>query len=163
MIGTTSSRFHITMNLPDTAHTFLPTFVGLFDDHEVSLFPPSRLPIVHLYCFVKEKKNSNGQLQKGYAEAKAQELVETALSIRLPRTAEVFNVRNVAPNKDMVRVSFALPKEVLLDSRRQAKRSHDETNVAEVKELKIDDMECDGLTPQNGVEGTPSAKRSKLA
>lgn len=151
------------MNLPDTAHTFLPTFVGLFDDHEVSLFLPNRLPIIHLYCFVKEKKDANGQLQKGYAEATAKELVERALSIRLPRTAEAFNVRNVAPNKDMVRVSFALPEEVLRDCQRKAKRSHDETNVAEVKELKIDDMECDGDTPQNGVEDTSLAKRSKLA
>lgn len=158
-----SSKFHIAMNLPDTAHTFLPAFVGLFSEPELSLFTDGRLPTAHLYCFVKEQKNANGQLQKGHAEAVARKLVEEALDMRLSRTAEVLNVRNVAPNKDMVRVSFTLPREVLARSPCRTKRSHDETNLAEVKELRIDDVEYDGDAATNGRDEVSSTKRPKLA
>lgn len=94
---------HITMNLPASAVEFLDIFVGLFTSDE--LVHCSVLPIVHVYCFAK-----------GDDPRKiARDLVESNLGITLSNSTlqEVFNVRNVSPKKEMMRVSFVLTSDIL--------------------------------------------------
>ncbi len=100
-----SSKFHVTMNLPSTSHTFLPAFLGLFNENELSGIKESHLPIVHVYCFMKNKEDP---------ETEAKKLVEETLDKDISASIiEIFNVRNVAPNKEMIRISFTLTKEIL--------------------------------------------------
>lgn len=59
---------------------------------------------VHCYCFVKEEDR--------FGEARKK--VEEGLGSPIGSDAEVKLVRSVAPNKDMMRVTFDVPSEVLL-------------------------------------------------
>nr|CAD7567659.1 unnamed protein product [Timema californicum] len=98
------SIMHITINLPAMAVTFLPSFVGLFTTEEMYAHVVKNYPIVHVYCFVKGD-NPNAQAQK---------LVEENLGYFLTdNLKEIFLVRNVSTNKNMMRVSFVLNQNVL--------------------------------------------------
>lgn len=101
-----NSKYHITMNLPSTSHTILPALLRLFQSDELSAVLKESLPIVHFYCFIHSKEET---------ETKARELVEQTLYTNIAdEVLEICNVRNVAPNKKMVRVSFHLSKAVLV-------------------------------------------------
>ncbi|XP_034249624.1 tRNA (guanine(37)-N1)-methyltransferase [Thrips palmi] len=94
---------HITMNLPAMAVEFLKNFKFLFLESE----KPSTFisPIVHVYCFIKNAEDSSKA---------AQELVEHHLGTELNENLKkVFLVRTVSNNKDMMRVSFSLPENIL--------------------------------------------------
>jgi tRNA (guanine37-N1)-methyltransferase len=99
---------HITMNLPALAITFLDVFRGLFSDSKhLRDLPGDLLPKVHVYGFSK-------------AEDKAKhirERCEKYLGVNLDEQhlEEVAFVRNVAPNKDMMRASFLVPASVMFD------------------------------------------------
>ncbi|GLG97249.1 tRNA (guanine(37)-N1)-methyltransferase [Gryllus bimaculatus] len=96
------ASIHITMNLPASAVTFLSAFHGLLCD--IDELSWKTCPIVHVYCFV------GGENPK----VDAQTLVEENLGSQLDENLiEVFYVRNVAPNKEMMRVSFKLSNAVL--------------------------------------------------
>ncbi|CAG2062516.1 unnamed protein product, partial [Timema podura] len=98
------SIMHITINLPAMAVTFLQSFVGLFTTEEMYAHAVKNYPIVHVYCFVKGD-NPNAQAQK---------LVEENLGYYLTdNLKEIFLVRNVSTNKNMMRVSFVLNQNVL--------------------------------------------------
>lgn len=97
---------HITMNLPAMAVEFLDAFRGFLNDDEANEFSKQQLnfPTVHVYCFAK------GDDTKTLARA----LVEDNLGLPLTDNLEgIYFVRNVAPNKDMYRVSFRLTNEIL--------------------------------------------------
>ena len=99
---------HITMNLPALAITFLDVFRGLFkESHEWREVSNSMLPKVHAYGFSKAENKA----------ADIQERCEKYLGQRLDSVhlEEVAFVRNVAPNKDMLRASFFVPKTVMFD------------------------------------------------
>lgn len=97
-------RVHILMNLPALAVEFVNAFRGL-------LAPPMRehmkwqaLPTIHCYCFS----------QSDQPEDDAKQTVERVLGCSLsPDSHEVRRVRNVAPNKDMLCVTFTLPEHIL--------------------------------------------------
>lgn len=95
---------HVIMNLPASAVTFLDAFRGLYrsvpkDQRET--FP---LPKVHCYCFSKSEKDPDKD---------AVAMVERNLGHCLePGSWTGFRVRDVAPNKLMMRVSFQLPASV---------------------------------------------------
>ena len=96
---------HIVMNLPALAITFVDVFSGLFSDRQEYLDQCDVLPQVHVYCFSK-------------AEKKMEDVVRTCQSHLGHRLDEsdvqgVHFVRNVAPNKDMMRIDFTPPKRVL--------------------------------------------------
>lgn len=91
---------HIVMNLPAMALEFLDAFRGLLDQE---LSCDANLPVVHCYGFSK-------------ADDPQKEVVDRAsssLGFSLEGRCSVHLVRNVAPNKEMMCVSFTLPEEVL--------------------------------------------------
>ena len=91
---------HIIMNLPAIAVQFLDTLQGLFLSVPHDRRDTIRLPTVHCYCFSKSEE----------PDKDSREMVETHLGTHLAEgTYSVFNVRQVAPNKAMMRVSFQLP------------------------------------------------------
>ena len=94
---------HVIMNLPASAVEFLDVFRGLFRVVPVDLRKTVQLPTVHCYCFLKSQ----------VPEEDALKLVEANLGANLPEGSYTISlVRDVAPNKLMMRVSFQLPAEV---------------------------------------------------
>lgn len=103
------SKVHVIMNLPATAVTFLTAFKGLFSVVEMERV--KALPLVHVYCFVKGERDSSEM---------AKELVENELNCSITNNVdEITFVRNVAPSKDMMRVSFQLSENILLSGKRK--------------------------------------------
>lgn len=97
----------VVMNLPEMGKEFLKYFVGLIDDKAVlDQWNAEECPIlINVYCFVRGDDLS----------AAARESVEEQLQNKLSpdEVHEISFVRNVAPNKDMMRVSFYLSKLLL--------------------------------------------------
>ena len=102
---------HIIMNLPASAVEFLDTFKGIYgkispeltqDKAKIGVGSIRKLPKVHCYCFSKA--------EDPVSDAKMQVL--TRLGVAQLENCEVYSVRNVAPKKMMMCVSFALPREV---------------------------------------------------
>ncbi|XP_023225378.1 tRNA (guanine(37)-N1)-methyltransferase-like [Centruroides sculpturatus] len=100
------SKIHIVMNLPASAAEFLNEFIGFYSDLTDDEY--GEMPFIHCYCFIKDADN--------YKEA-AKQTIEFYLQYQLKTDVEVTFVRNVSPNKEMMRVSFKLPKEVTLQSK----------------------------------------------
>ncbi|KAL8663764.1 MAG: hypothetical protein Q9202_003578 [Teloschistes flavicans] len=103
---------HYILNLPASATTFLPSFVGLYAGHE-HLFEPhtgTRLPMVHVYCFSTKSDDNKAEEGKIYNEVSEQ------LGYRTGGVGkdemEIWDVRDVAPQKRMFCASFRLPAEV---------------------------------------------------
>ncbi|XP_014599190.1 PREDICTED: tRNA (guanine(37)-N1)-methyltransferase [Polistes canadensis] len=102
-----TGKEHIAMNLPASAVEFLDIFPNLFSPEEIEKVS-SNPPIIHLYCFVKLRKNENPWNV-------AILLVENKLGCKLYQDSlvDVHNVRNVSPKKEMMRVSFLLTENIL--------------------------------------------------
>ncbi|KAG7466263.1 hypothetical protein MATL_G00162880 [Megalops atlanticus] len=95
---------HVVMNLPALALEFLDAFRGLLDpglSQDVG-----GLPRVHCYGFSKQDDPHRDVVDRASA----------SLGAPLEGRCSVHLVRNVAPNKEMMCVSFALPKEVLFSN-----------------------------------------------
>ncbi|KAL6761801.1 tRNA-methyltransferase [Haematococcus lacustris] len=90
---------HAVMNLPATAVQFLDAFRGALDPQR---WEGSLLPMVHVYTFKTAAETDADILAK----------VELHLGGPLDSAPEVVNVRDVAPNKLMLCVSFQLPAAV---------------------------------------------------
>lgn len=103
-------KMHITMNLPAMAVEFLDAFCGLMHGYVGAIEPQ---PLVHVYCFAKGDDPA----------VIAKDLVEDNLGHKLGTNLQgVHFVRNVAPNKDMFRVSFYLTREILCTKKSASKR-----------------------------------------
>lgn len=94
---------HIVMNLPAMAIEFLDVFRHLLDGELGS----ADLPTVHCYSFSKHDEPARDVRER--AEARLGTSLEGCCSVEL--------VRNVAPHKEMMRVSFRLPAELLYKER----------------------------------------------
>lgn len=107
---------HYVMNLPATALTFLPNFIGLFSDPEDRALLPSGtvMPMIHAYCF---STKSDDNVAEGI---KICEEISKQLGYEMtPQTPHltIWDVRDVAPQKRMFCASFRLPEEVAFRER----------------------------------------------
>lgn len=123
---------HIAMNLPALSVTFLDAFVGLLKENDKNIKSSQSIPIpiIHCYLFVKGVDDSKFM---------AQELVEQHIGFKLipgETLKEISFVRNVAPNKDMMRVDIFLTSDILFDNISQ-KRLNDSCNDDEVPSKKL--------------------------
>lgn len=91
---------HVVMNLPALALDFLDAFRGLLYQEPSC---DENLPTVHCYGFSKDDNPDTDVVKRA----------SSSLGVPLENRCSVHFVRNVAPNKDMMCVSFTLPKEVL--------------------------------------------------
>lgn len=113
---------HIIMNLPASAIEFLDILPDWFTHEEFKKVCLKPL-IFHVYCFVKANKTDNvcklGRL-----------LVEQKLGYTLSTDAivNIQDIRDVAPNKEMVRVSFLLKESMLKDKEPAMKKLKIEMN-----------------------------------
>lgn len=111
---------HYVMNLPATAITFLPSFIGLYSNIPGissadirKMFAPhteTPLPMVHVYCF-STKSDDNILETKEICEEISRQL-EFEITPNKTADMQVWDVRDVAPKKRMFCASFRLPKEV---------------------------------------------------
>lgn len=100
---------HYVMNLPASALTFLPSFIGIYVEHEALFYPhtETQLPLVHVYCFSSKSDDNAAEKVKickeisGYLEFKINDI-----------EVEITDVRDVSPSKRMFCASFRLPAEV---------------------------------------------------
>ncbi len=92
---------HVILNLPAIAVEFLDAFKGLFSSVSLNIRPNMVLPKVHCYCFCK-----------GAVEDAIQQVQQNLGTVLDPASFSVFEVRDVAPKKLMMRVSFDLPPSV---------------------------------------------------
>lgn len=112
-------KIHVAMNLPANAVEFLDAFRGLISSDVLSRASRRIYPIVHVYCFAKGDK----------LDQVARSMVEQQLGLKFGDNLEgIHFVRNVAPNKDMYRVSFYLTEEILcgdIEEKKSLKRPGD--------------------------------------
>ena len=108
---------HYILNLPASALTFLPNFIGLYSGHD-HLFHPStgtKLPMIHVYYF--STKSDDNKIE----EAKICEEIGRQLGYEFRgiegAEMEIWDVRDVAPQKRMFCASFRLPAEVAFRER----------------------------------------------
>ncbi|KAM6961271.1 LOW QUALITY PROTEIN: tRNA (guanine(37)-N(1))-methyltransferase, partial [Aplochiton taeniatus] len=95
-----TAAIHVVMNLPAMALEFLDAFRGLLDQE---LPANANLPKVHCY----------GSPRLTIPKKEVVERASSRLGFSLEGRCSVHLVRNVAPNKEMMCVSFTVPKEVL--------------------------------------------------
>ncbi|NWU93629.1 TRM5 methyltransferase, partial [Upupa epops] len=94
------TSFHIVMNLPALAIEFLDIFRHLLAGEPCSA---ACLPMVHCYGFSKHHNPTKD----------IQERAEASLGTSLDGRCATYLVRNVAPNKEMLCISFQIPVDVL--------------------------------------------------
>ena len=113
------------MNLPASATQFLSAFVAIFKEEDMSKFrvlDESTLPLIHVYAFSKTDNHEN--------ELKAE--CEKELGTTL-RDINISFVRNVAPQKDMFRITIPLDLDILSGSNKLGNN-----NESESKRQKLD-------------------------
>lgn len=88
---------HVIMNLPASALTFLDVFQGILSRTKWK----GTMPRLHCYCFVRSNDTIEGVIKN------AEKVIGGP--IKQPR---VWEVRDVAPNKTMICLSFDLPEVV---------------------------------------------------
>lgn len=105
------NKVHVTMNLPAIAVEFIKYFHNLFEWEEIL---DNFLPTLHVYSFVKT--------DKGYEEGLKLVMEKYLNNVLKEDIQEILRVRNVAPNKEMVRISFQMRKEMLCKPESSKKR-----------------------------------------
>ena len=91
---------HIVMNLPAKAIEFLSALKALLDGQPCG---SELLPTVHCYSFSKDANPAKDVQQRA----------ATVLGISLEACSSVHLVRNVAPNKEMLCITFRIPAAIL--------------------------------------------------
>jgi tRNA (guanine37-N1)-methyltransferase len=110
---------HFIMNLPASAITFLPSFIGLYSQPHIQTFLKNLqssgkffLPTIHVYCFSTKSEDNIAEGHKICEEISRQLDFEMHPGKIEEGGVEVFDVRDVAPKKRMFCASFRLPEEV---------------------------------------------------
>ncbi|GAV28847.1 hypothetical protein PMKS-002324 [Pichia membranifaciens] len=111
---------HYVMNLPDSAITFVDSYIGLFSNgypslskEEVKQLTGYKLPVINVHHFEKYKEEEiEGDVEEELKRRMHQKVVEQ-LNFEIPIQSLKFHlVRQVAPCKLMYCISFELPEEV---------------------------------------------------
>lgn len=118
---TSENKVHVTMNLPAIAVEFIKYFNDLFEWEEIS---DHSLPILHVYTFVKTDIS--------YEEGLKSIMMEYFSNIKEEDIQEILRVRNVAPKKEMVRITFQTRKEMLCKSEIIKKRKLNDNCIENV-------------------------------
>lgn len=106
-------QFHIIMNLPAIAVEFLDEFVGLAVDRNdqilLDLYKENKLimPTIYCYCFHQFDLDKEEMIKR----------VKNRLNYENLSDIETLFIRKVAPTKEMYRITFKLPKEVLFSEK----------------------------------------------
>ncbi|CAK4032448.1 tRNA (guanine(37)-N1)-methyltransferase [Lecanosticta acicola] len=104
---------HFVMNLPATAISFLPSFIGLYPACVRQHLPSDfEMPLVHVYCF---NTKSDDNVEEGFkiCEEISKQLGHDVAPGRIEDGhVQIYDVRDVAPKKRMFCASFRLPKDV---------------------------------------------------
>lgn len=102
------------MNLPAISTTFLTNFRSLFKEKVVIL---EKMPKIYIHCYYFAKKYAQDEKsQRSMEELKIEaiDLIRSKIDNQCQceeLTIEI--VRSVAPNKDMIRVTFLLDRDIL--------------------------------------------------
>jgi tRNA (guanine37-N1)-methyltransferase len=151
---------HVIMNLPAMSLTFLDVFRGIFSASEKAT-PGFRLPTIHCYCFCPKLADTT----EFFAEK-----CRTYMGATVPNPS-IMQVRNVAPNKNMLCVSFSLPEAIAFDSNGATRPSVDDSklqheSVSETsrgeKRNSSDNANADSTDSIDSTDGTISTKRRKV-
>ncbi|KAF2270654.1 hypothetical protein CC78DRAFT_611534 [Lojkania enalia] len=109
---------HYVMNLPASAITFLPSFIGLYSNvpgvssdevRQLLARTNTPLPMIHAHCFSTKSDDNIAETQEICAEISRQ--LNYEITLNTP-DLQVWDVRDVAPKKRMFCASFRLPEEV---------------------------------------------------
>lgn len=104
---------HFILNLPATAITFLPSFIGVYPPQVLEHLPKDlEMPLVHCYCF---STKSDDNVEEGFkiCEEISRQLQHEMKPGKIEDGGvEIYDVRDVAPKKRMFCASFRLPEEV---------------------------------------------------
>jgi tRNA (guanine37-N1)-methyltransferase len=113
---------HVIMNLPASAVEFLDVFVNLFPADF------GKLPTIHCYTFLNKEEQPEEEAKKAvYQMLGTDQVVFT----------EIFDVRNIAPKKNMYCISFKMPASVAyLQS--DSKRKSQEISEQEEKKARLE-------------------------
>lgn len=128
-----SGREHISMNLPALATEFLDVFRDWLSPEEAERVA-EKPPTVHLYCFVKLGKDEDPvKISKLVVEDKLGSILsdESLVDIR--------NVRNVSPNKEMMRVSFLLTRDILRRDGNDEEPTNKKARIERSDSIYVDD------------------------
>ena len=165
----TKPKIHILMNLPALAPTFLPTFVGLFnniDDEcllDREMFNVLGLEhIAYCYCFLK------GSYEDPKAQVKI--MIEENLGRKLThhQLIDISRIRNVAPSKEMYRAEIRLDEDILFDTKVPVsimRNTHITSSNGTPKRVSIDESikkRSRDDSPDNSINETNS-KRFKVS
>ncbi|GAB5572917.1 E3 ubiquitin-protein ligase RNF139 isoform X4 [Prionailurus iriomotensis] len=115
---------HIVMNLPAKAIEFLSVFKLLLDGPPCGI---ELLPIVHCYSFSKDPNPAKDVQQRAGA----------VLGISLEACSSVHLVRNVAPNKEMLCITFRIPAAVLYKNQTLTLENQDDPPLKRQKTDKV--------------------------
>jgi len=123
---------HAVMNLPQTATDFLDAFIGLSTRYPNDLKDTIRLPLIHVYAFSTADDPIDDIRRRCAISMRVDE------SILPMSTCSGHIVRDVAPKKLMICLSFTLPQQ-----------------VAEASPLTLEEMSVEKDSDE------PASKRSK--
>lgn len=120
---------HVIMNLPGSAVEFLDVFKGLYNNASSTTTTTSTatLPIIHCYTFVVGKRGVDDFVSR------AKESVENVLGEKNIEYVDIFDVRDVAPKKNMFCVSFKLPASIAYLKKRKLSDASSEQEEKKIK------------------------------
>ncbi|WAQ88354.1 hypothetical protein PtA15_9A481 [Puccinia triticina] len=108
---------HFIINLPDSSIQFLDAFRDLYiplsnsEGFLDAVKKKSKLPLLHCYCFTRQVDDAENDICQ-----RVSEVMRVKISPSTVARFELKFVRAVAPHKDMYRITFELPLELLLFS-----------------------------------------------
>lgn len=104
---------HFVLNLPASALTFLPSFIGIFPASVRDVLGENiKMPLIHVYCFNTKSDDNVEEGVKICEEISEQLQYEMKPGKIEDGNVEIWDVRDVAPKKRMFCASFRLPAEV---------------------------------------------------